>query len=167
MYMAHSPCFAVLPLLPLLIPLFSLSNPLSLTWNPPSCDRIRPPRSQVACKLTSPSQPSPQPSPLQIPITQITLRLTKTTLRRIRRLLSRTVCMAWLGCCRDMKPENVLVGRASQHKVKIPTENSQIFHKPVVLYTKNNKKLCAAHCQCFHLAQTRKTFCPLFLLAVT
>jgi hypothetical protein len=24
----------------------------SLTWNPPCCDRIRPPRSQVACKLT-------------------------------------------------------------------------------------------------------------------
>jgi hypothetical protein len=27
--------------------------PLLLTWNPPCCDRIRPPRSQVARKLTS------------------------------------------------------------------------------------------------------------------
>ncbi len=30
----------------------------SLTWNPPCCDRIRPPRSQVARKLNSPF-PSP------------------------------------------------------------------------------------------------------------
>ncbi len=36
-------------------PLFS---PLQLTWNPPCCDRIRPPRSQVARKLT-PLFPSP------------------------------------------------------------------------------------------------------------
>ncbi len=36
-----------------------------LTWNPPSCDRIRPPWSQVACKLTSPFSTLPQslPSP--------------------------------------------------------------------------------------------------------
>ncbi len=43
--MEHSPCFN----LPLLVsPLY----PLLLTWNPPSCDRNRPPQSQVACKLT-------------------------------------------------------------------------------------------------------------------
>ncbi len=39
-------------------------SPFLLTWNPPSCDRIRPPRSQVACKLT-PLVPTlyPNPSP--------------------------------------------------------------------------------------------------------
>jgi hypothetical protein len=37
-----------------LSPLRPLFNPLLLPWNPPSCDRIRPPQSQVACKLTSP-----------------------------------------------------------------------------------------------------------------
>ncbi len=51
--------------LPSLIPLCSPFDPLLLTWNPPSCDRIRPPRSQVACKLTSPVPtlyPNPPPS---------------------------------------------------------------------------------------------------------
>jgi hypothetical protein len=58
--MAHSPCFV----LPLLIPLCSPFNPLLLTWNPPSCVRIRSPRSQVACKLTSPVPTlSPNPPP--------------------------------------------------------------------------------------------------------
>jgi hypothetical protein len=77
-------------LLPLLIPFCSLSNPLLLTWNPPRCDRICPPRSQVACKLTPLSQPFPQSLPPQIPRTQTTQRLTETTLRRIRCLLSGT-----------------------------------------------------------------------------
>ncbi len=75
--------------LPLPIPLAPLSNPLSLTWNPPSCDRICPPRSQVACKLTSPFSafsPTLPPPNSQNPGCQ---RLTKTTLR-IRHLLSRT-----------------------------------------------------------------------------
>jgi hypothetical protein len=55
--MAHSPCFT----LPLLV---SSLYPLLLTWNPPSCDRNRPPQSQVACKLT-PLVPhlAPVPSP--------------------------------------------------------------------------------------------------------
>ncbi len=57
--MAHSPCF---------FPLAPLSNPLLLTWNPPSCDRIRSPRSQVACKLTSPFPTlSPNPPPSKFP----------------------------------------------------------------------------------------------------
>ncbi len=89
-YMAHSPCF----LSPLtnspLLPFAPLSNPSLLTSNPPCCDRIRPPRSQVACKLTSSFSPFPQPSPFQIPRTQVIKRLTKTTLR-IRHLLSGTV----------------------------------------------------------------------------
>ncbi len=97
--MAHSPCF-LLPLaasflltlsVPLLLPCCSPFDLLSLTWNPPSCDRIRPPRSQVACKLTPFDPPSPQPSPLQIPGTPNTPRLTKTTSGTARHLLSGTV----------------------------------------------------------------------------
>jgi hypothetical protein len=38
--------------------------PLLLTWNPPSCDRNRPPRSQVACKLTPLVPPLTQTLPL-------------------------------------------------------------------------------------------------------
>jgi hypothetical protein len=61
LYMAHSPCFY----LPLPISPFSPLYPFLLTWNPPSCDRNRPPRSQVACKLTLPCpnlHPNPPPS---------------------------------------------------------------------------------------------------------
>jgi hypothetical protein len=66
--MAHFPCF----LSPLadspLLPFAPLSNPSLLTWNPPCCDRIHPPRSQVACKLTSPfSTLSPIPPPSKFP----------------------------------------------------------------------------------------------------
>jgi hypothetical protein len=44
------------------------SNSLYLLGNPPSCDRIRPPWSQVACKLTSPfSTLSPIPPPSKFP----------------------------------------------------------------------------------------------------
>ncbi len=66
-YMAHSPCFFS----PLADSPCSPFNPLLLTWNPPRCDRIRPPRSEVACKLTSPVQPFPQTLPLQIPEPQL------------------------------------------------------------------------------------------------
>ncbi len=86
--MAQSPCF----LLPLLIPFCPLSLFPLLTWNSPSCDRIRPPRSQVTRKLTSPFStlsPFPIPSPLQIPSTQVNKRLTMMT-SRIRLLLSGT-----------------------------------------------------------------------------
>jgi hypothetical protein len=61
MYTIHSPCH----FLPLLIsPLATLSDPSQLTWNPPCCDRIPPPRSQVARKLTSPFPSSGSYSPL-------------------------------------------------------------------------------------------------------
>ncbi len=79
LYMAHSPCFYLPLLAPFCLPLCSPFDLLSLTWNPPSCDRIRPPQSQVACKLTPFDPPSPQPSPFQIPRTPITPRLTTTT----------------------------------------------------------------------------------------
>jgi hypothetical protein len=70
-----SPCFY----LPLLTLLCSPFNPFLLTWNPPSCDRIRPPRSQVACELTSPVPPfSPTPPPSKFPEPQ----LPSTSLRR-------------------------------------------------------------------------------------
>jgi hypothetical protein len=50
------------------IPFAPPSNPLYLLGNPPSCDRIRPPWSQVACKLTSPfSTLSPIPPPSKFP----------------------------------------------------------------------------------------------------
>jgi hypothetical protein len=53
---------------PCWIPFASLLNPLHLLGNPPSCDRIRPPWSQVACKLTSPfSTLSPIPPPSKFP----------------------------------------------------------------------------------------------------
>jgi hypothetical protein len=82
--------FLFLPLLiPLCSPLFPFLAPLYLLGSPPSCDRIRPPWSQVACKLTSPSQPFPQSLPLQIPGTRFIKRLTITT-SRTRRLLSGT-----------------------------------------------------------------------------
>jgi hypothetical protein len=63
--MAQSPCF----LSPLAdSPFAPPSSPLDLLGNPPSCDRIRPPWSQVACKLTSPFPTlSPIPSPFKFP----------------------------------------------------------------------------------------------------
>ncbi len=71
--------------------LYFLFNPLLLTWNPPSCDRIRPPRSQVACKLTPPCPTLSPNSPLPNSQNKITQRLTRTTSRWIRHLLSGTV----------------------------------------------------------------------------
>jgi hypothetical protein len=66
--MAQSPCsflpLADSPLLPFLVSFYLLGNP-------PCCDRIRPPWSQVTRKLTSPSSTRPIPSPLQIPSTQV------------------------------------------------------------------------------------------------
>ncbi len=87
MYMAHSPCFfPCLPFAP-------LSTPLLLTWNPPSCDRIRPPRSQVACKLTSlaPTLPQTLPPPNSQNPNYPAPHYCKTTSGTIRRLLSGTI----------------------------------------------------------------------------
>ncbi len=61
----------MLPLLfisPCWIPFAPPSDPLYLLGNPPSCNRIRPPWSQVACTLTSPfSTLSPIPPPSKFP----------------------------------------------------------------------------------------------------
>jgi hypothetical protein len=76
---------------PCRIPFVSPLHSLLLTWHPPSCDRNRPPRSQVACKLTPFAPPFTQPTPsLQIPRTPTAPRLTKTTSGIFRLLLSGT-----------------------------------------------------------------------------
>ncbi len=74
------------PLSPLCVPFYLLG--LS------SCDRNRPPRSQVACKLTPFDPPFTQPTPsLQIPRTLTAPRLTKTTSGIFLLLLSATSTM--------------------------------------------------------------------------
>ncbi len=87
--MAHSPCFlsplADSPLLPFLIPLYFLGTLLAVTGSVHLGIRL-------LVNWPPLSQPFPQPSPLQIPRTQVTKRLTKTTLR-IRHLLSGTSMM--------------------------------------------------------------------------
>ncbi len=84
--MAQFPWLFALPLLAPLCP------PFVLTWHPPSCDRNRPPRSQVASKLTPFAPPFTQPTPpLQIPRTPTAQRLNKTTSGIFRLLLSGTV----------------------------------------------------------------------------
>ncbi len=75
---------------------------LYLLGNPPRCDRIRPPWSQVACKLTSLFSTLPNPSPLQIPRTPDIKRLTMTT-SRTWLLLSGTDCVTRLE-----KPESCI-----------------------------------------------------------
>ncbi len=55
--------FSLLFVSPCQFPLSPLLYPLQLTWNPPSCDRIRPPQSQVACKLISLVPPFTQTLP--------------------------------------------------------------------------------------------------------
>ncbi len=87
-YMAQFPW---LLLSPCWVPFVSPLHPLLLTWHPPSCDRNRPPRSQVACKLTPFAPPFIQPTrSLQIPRTPTAPRLTKTTSGIFRLLLSGT-----------------------------------------------------------------------------
>ncbi len=72
-----------LPLLPFVSPSTYLA--------PSSCDRNRPPQSQVACKLTPFAPPFTQPTPpLQIPRTPTAQRLTKTTSGIFRLLLTGT-----------------------------------------------------------------------------
>ncbi len=66
-----SPCFS-----PLLAPLCSPFVSPFTYLAPSSCDRIRPPQSQVACKLTPFAPPFTQPTPsLQIPRTPTAQRL--------------------------------------------------------------------------------------------
>ncbi len=70
-----------LPLAPLAVPLLLPFVPLSTYLAPSSCDRNRPPPSQVACKLTLFAPPFTQLShPFQLPRSPTTQRLTTTTL---------------------------------------------------------------------------------------
>jgi hypothetical protein len=93
-YMAH------FPLLPLLIPLCLPFVSPSTYLAPSSCDRNRPPPSQVACKLTLFASPFTELShPFQIPRTPTAQRLTMTSLGIFRLLLSGTIaldCRLWL-----------------------------------------------------------------------
>jgi hypothetical protein len=86
---------------PCWLPFVSPLCPLLLTWHPPSCDRNRPPGSQVACKLTPFAPPFTHPTPpLQIPRTPTVQRLTKTTSGIFRLLLSGTVRKPCTVCVR-------------------------------------------------------------------
>ncbi len=72
------------PLLPLLFPFTPLCTP-STYLAPSSCDRNRPPPSQVACKLTLFAPPFTQlPHPSKLPRTPSVQRLTTTTLGLFR-----------------------------------------------------------------------------------
>jgi hypothetical protein len=83
-----SPCW-----FPFCSPLFLFVSP-STYLAPSSCDRNRPPPSQVACKLTPFAPPFTQLShPLQIPRTPTAPRLTMTTSGIFRLLLSGTIIM--------------------------------------------------------------------------
>jgi hypothetical protein len=76
-----------------LLPFVSPSTYLA----PSSCDRNRPPPSQVACKLTPFAPPFTQLThPLQIPRTPVAPRLTMTTSGIFRLLLSGTFTTASL-----------------------------------------------------------------------
>ena len=74
-----------LPLLPLPFLFYSPLYPFSTYLAPSSCDRNRPPPSQVACKLTLFAPPFTQLShPFQLPRTPTAQRLTTTTLGLFR-----------------------------------------------------------------------------------
>ncbi len=92
-----------IPLVPLadsLTPLAVPFVPSSTYLAPSSCDRNRPPPSQVACKLTLFAPPFTQLSlPSQIPRTQTAQRLPTTTLGLFRscyaeQVLNNSVCAA-------------------------------------------------------------------------
>ncbi len=73
------------PLLPLLFPLYFPLYPYSTYLAPSSCDRNRPPSTQVACELTLFAPPFTQLShPFQFPRTPTVQRLTTTTLGPLR-----------------------------------------------------------------------------------
>jgi hypothetical protein len=88
---------AQFPLLPLLIPLCLPFVSPSTYLAPSSCDRNRPPPSQVACKLTLFAPPFPQLShPFQFPTTPTAPRLAMTTSGIFRLLLSGTPTLNFL-----------------------------------------------------------------------
>ncbi len=90
--------FYPLPSFPLL-PLPSLFYSPFTYLAPSSCDRNRPPSSQVACKLTLFAPPFTQLShPFQLPRTPTTQRLTTTTLGLLR------------SCYAEHSPPEVAVG---------------------------------------------------------
>ncbi len=105
-YMAHSPCFPV-PLCSL--PCFPCSpcspcSPFHLLGTLVAVTGTVHLSLRLLVNWPPLTHPSPEPSPLQIPSTQITQRLTKATSGRIRRLLSGTIVLELIlvlliGCC--------------------------------------------------------------------
>jgi hypothetical protein len=118
-HVALSPCFFS----PCWCPFAPLSYPPLLTWNPPCCDRIRPPWSQVACKLTPPSLTLPAPSPFQIP---------STTTSRLRLLLSGTFRYSWVNF----------------HDLFFWNGSTAIFHQAVTLRMRSNNHRIGISDQC-------------------
>jgi hypothetical protein len=95
-FVSLSPCW--FPFAPFCVPFVSPFTYLA----PSSCDRNRPPPSQVACKLTPFAPPFTHLShPLQIPGTPTAPRLTMTTSGIFRLLLSGTTTYYW--CDRPFK----------------------------------------------------------------
>ncbi len=74
-----------IPLAPLAVPLLLPFVPPFTYLAPSSCDRNRPPSSQIACRLTPFAPPFPQLShPFQLPRNPIAQRLTTTTMGLLR-----------------------------------------------------------------------------------
>ncbi len=114
------------PPFPLLVPLCSPCIPFvspSTYLAPSSCDRNRPPPSQVACKLTPFAPPFTQLShPFQIPTTPTAPRLTMTTSGIFRLLLSGT------GTIREGKSRESITNNKILNLNAIKFCNIQIVH---------------------------------------
>ncbi len=91
LYTAHSPCFYLSLLAPLCLPFVPFLTPFHLLGTLLAVTESVHLGLRLLVNWPPLSQPFPNPSPLQIPRTPITQRLTKTTSGRIRRLLSGTV----------------------------------------------------------------------------
>ncbi len=110
------------PLLPLLVPFCSPFVSPSTYLAPSSCDRNRPPPSQVACKLTLFAPPFTQlPHPFQIPRTPTAQRQTMTTSGIFWLLLSGTLTI-------NCKPSQTDFVKA----VKYPFETGNLCNRIIV-----------------------------------
>ena len=100
-----------IPPAPLAVPLLLPFVPLSTYLAPSSCDRNRPPSSQVACKLTLFAPPFTQLfHPFQLPRNPTAQRLTTTTLGPLRSSMRntpfpRSAVVVWTGCLRRALPQ--------------------------------------------------------------
>ncbi len=92
---------------------------------PSSCDRNRPPPSQVACKLTLFAPPFTQLShPFQLPRTPTTQRLTTTTLGLLRSCYAEHLCRGNLGeTFTTPRPEFYIVTSTTDIVQVLPRQN--------------------------------------------